>query len=501
MKTPAHYRGMSRAFTKELTRRNSDPSGRCWTYVPYDQLTDAIGPLARLEPGDAGIVLIESEWKGRRRPYHKQKLALILANTRQFALEQAARGVSVRHIVTRGPYREGLKSAIEELGPLRVMRPAERELRMDIAPLVGSGLVVERHEGWLTTDDDFDEGAGERPWRMDTFYRHVRQRTGVLIDADNKPQGGKYSHDADNREFWTGDPPAPEPLVFEPDEITREVGGLIEARFGHHPGTLNLSRLPATREDAERLWLWAMRSCMTHFGPYEDAMSTRSRTIFHTLISSVLNIHRLLPRQVVADVLELDIPLSSKEGFVRQVLGWREFVRHVSERTDGFRSFGAVIDDVGDAGFGRYRGEEWTTPAVADSPPSDQGAPNFLEATSPLPPAFWGAPSGLSCLDRVVSDVWETGYGHHITRLMILSNLATLLEIGPRELTDWFWVAYTDAYDWVVEPNVLGMGTFAAGGCMTTKPYVSGAAYIHRMSDYCEGCRFDPKRTCPITRL
>jgi deoxyribodipyrimidine photolyase-related protein len=170
---------------------------------------------------------------------------------------------------------------------------------------------------------------------------------------------------------------------------------------------------------------------------------------------------------VVDEAAALDIPLASREGFIRQVLGWREFVRHVHEVTDGFR-------------------------AVPPGP---------LQAARPLPPAFWGTRSGLACLDHVVADVWREGWSHHITRLMVLSNLATLLDVSPRELTDWFWVAYVDAFDWVVEPNVLGMGTYAVGGVMTTKPYVSGAAYIDRMSDYCRHCAFDPKRTCPVTRL
>lgn len=136
-------------------------------------------------------------------------------------------------------------------------------------------------------------------------------------------------------------------------------------------------------------------------------------------------------------------------------------------------------------------------PGSKDAPAS----PSHLEADRPLPPVFWGEPSGLHCLDQVVEDVWETGYGHHVTRLMVLANLATLLDVSPRELTDWFWVAYTDAYDWVVEPNVLGMGTFAAGDLMTTKPYVSGSAYLDRMSDYCGGCAFTPGKDCPITSL
>jgi deoxyribodipyrimidine photolyase-related protein len=181
------------------------------------------------------------------------------------------------------------------------------------------------------------------------------------------------------------------------------------------------------------------------------------------------------------DVAALELPLASREGFVRQVLGWREFVRHVHEATDGFRRL----------------------PDGSEPPQDDAGAacPSFLGADRALPPAFWGARSGLACLDGVVADVWREAWSHHITRLMVLANLATLLDVLPRALTDWFWVAYLDAYDWVVEPNVLGMGTFALGDLFTTKPYVSGAAYLDRMSDFCGGCRFSPKRDCPVTPL
>jgi deoxyribodipyrimidine photolyase-related protein len=225
---------------------------------------------------------------------------------------------------------------------------------------------------------------------------------------------------------------------------------------------------------------WALAECLPQFGPYEDAMSTRSSGLFHSRLSPLLNLHRITPARLLAEVLALPIDIASQEGFVRQVLGWREFVRHVHEATDGFRRL----------------------PGLAPGDPDRPAAPSHLGADRPLPPAFWGGvESGLNCLDHVVRDVWREGWSHHITRLMVLSNLATLLDVSPRELTDWFWAAYTDAFDWVVEPNVLGMGTFAAGGLMTTKPYVAGAPYIDRMSDYCRGCRFDPKSTCPVTPL
>ncbi len=488
-------------FRRRLDAVNPSSGGRRWLVVPYDQLSDRLGPLSYEDPATLGIVLIESQWKASRRPYHRQKLVLLLANQRHFALEQARRGVAVRHVATHRSYADVLRSLVRELGPLRMMEPAELELRQHLEPLIADGaLEIMPHDGWLTTEEQF-VSLGQPPWRMDTFYRRVRRDTGILMNAAGKPMGGKYSLDSENRKPWRGSPPAPEPPRFRPDEITREVGHLIEERFARHPGTLDLSSLAASQSQIERLWRWACRECMVHFGPYEDAMSVRSSGLFHTRISPLLNLHRLLPRRVVDDVLELDLPLSSQEGFVRQVIGWREFVRHVHRATDGFRRLPGREDPPleikpGDGGWGRWAGEPWNGERGAGG-----ARPSYLGAHADLPQAFWGARSGLACLDRVVDDVWREGYSHHITRLMVLSNLATLLDVEPRQLTDWFWVAYADAYDWVVEPNVLGMGTFALGELMTTKPYVSGAAYIHRMSDYCATCRFHPKKDCPITPL
>jgi deoxyribodipyrimidine photolyase-related protein len=466
----------SSAFRSRLRELNPDPAGRRWVFVPYDQLTDEFGPLAHEDPSTLGILLVETPAKGRRRPYHKQKLALLLANLRHFALEQAARGVAVRHLVHEHGYAPALADWIAEHGPLRMMEAAERELRQELAPLIKAGLIeVLPHEGWLTTRDDFIRGCGAAPpWRMDAFYRQVRRRSGILMEK-GKPVGGKFSFDAENREPWRGTPPAPTLpafAAFGDDPIKDEVVRLVAEQFADHPGTLDPAALPVTRADALRLWAWARAEALPHFGPFEDAMAARERNLFHTRISALVNLHRLTPARILEDVLALDLPLASREGFVRQVLGWREFVRHVHVETDGFRTL------------------------------DPEGAPSALGACAPLPRTFWGgAPSGMNCLDTVVTSVWDEGYSHHITRLMVLSNVATLLDVSPRALTDWFWVAYTDAYDWVVEPNVLGMGTFGTGDLMTTKPYVSGAPYIKKMSDYCDGCALDPETTCPMSDL
>lgn len=495
---------MGTAFRQALRAEGQpDPAGRRWVYVPYDQLTDELGPLAEHDPRELGIVMVESPWKAELRPYHRQKLALVLANGRHFALEQARRGVAVRHEVAWGPLRDTLVPLVQELGPLTMMEAAERELREDLRPLVDVGVIsVVPHAGWLTSPGEFDPRGKGPPWRMDAFYRRVRRRSGLLMTDDGEFEGGKLSLDAANRKPWPGEPAAPTPPRFTPDEITREVGALVEERFGHHPGRLDLEALPATLDDARRQWAWARRECMPHFGPYEDAMSRHARGLFHTRVSPLLNLHRLRPATLVEDVAgDGSLPLSCREGFVRQILGWREFVRHVHRVTDGLRQ-GAPRPErqPGDGGYARWAGQSW--PQSDPQAIADGGAsPSELGARAPLPAAYWGRESGLGCLDAVVDAVWEEGYSHHITRLMVLCNVAALLDVSPRMLTDWFWAAYVDAYDWVVEPNVLAMGTYGTGPLMTTKPYVCGAGYISRMSDYCEACAFDPKKDCPLTPM
>jgi deoxyribodipyrimidine photolyase-related protein len=466
-------------FREALARHHLDEQGRRWIFAAPDQLTAQVGPLSQGPARELGLVLIETPAKAARRPYHQQKLALLLSNLRHFALEQAGRGVAVRHVVHAEGYAGALEQLSQELGQLTVMEPAERELRQELAPLFARGRLLQvPHAGWLTQRAWFEESQRGPPYRMDAFYRSVRQRTGLLMEG-GKPLGGRYSFDGENRERWDGEPPAPPPPRFPWDPIKLEVRDLIARRFEKHPGRVDLDSLPATLADAEALWARA-KALLPSFGPFEDAMSSRSTGLFHSRLSGLLNLHRLLPSRVVREAAASSAPLQSREGFVRQLLGWREFVRHVHEATDGFRK--VPLSKV---------------PIT----PSGLAAPSLLEAHRPLPPAYWGRRSGLRCLDLVVEDVWREAWCAHIPRLMVLGNLATLLGVSPRELTDWFWVAYSDAYDWVVEPNVLGMATFGAGEVMTTKPYVSGAAYIDKMSDFCGGCAFDPKSTCPVTPL
>ncbi len=496
-------RGASRRVGSDGRHALGSDGGR-WILVFPDQLHLGIGPVSRADRHRTGLLLVESgEWLSRR-PYHRQRLAWILLSQRAFALEAAESGFNVR--VVRGdlPMVDLVRSALADTGPLVAMEPAEREARAEFAPLVDEGaLRFEPHDGFLTTAGDLDAARTSEGWRMDRFYQHVRRRTDILMER-GKPVGGKFSFDAENRKRWDGTPPAPTPPDFPGSLLREEVEQEVLQRFAAHPGELDVSTIPVSQAEIERMWQWAQRACLPHFGPFEDAMSRRSRGVFHTRLSPLMNLHRILPARVVQDALALDLPLSSKEGFVRQVLGWREFVYHVHRATDGFRASAGEgeqpLDAPGDGGFARWTGKAWKPKAP---PPAgiDGGArPNRLGADLGVPPAWWGEKSGLACLDHVVGDVWAEGWSHHITRLMVLANLATLLGVSPRELCDWFWIAYIDAWDWVVEPNVLAMGTFGFDG-MTTKPYVSGSAYLEKMGDSCSACAFTPGEDCPVGPL
>lgn len=510
-------------FQKQIERiapTQKQIRSRRWIYVPYDRFTDRTGPLTKQPAEQTGIVIVESTAKALRRPYHKKKLALLISNMRHFALEQADRGASILYHFS--PFSHG--SALvnlqrdRKLPSLTVMRPAERELRLDLAQAQKSGLKIEEVEDttWASTTENFTAVYGEytpgKRYVMDSFYRRMRQQTGILME-NSRPKGGKYSFDAENRKTFRGQGPVPTPPSFAPDEITMEVLEYVERTYSHHFGMLEGFDLPVTQADCDRMWSFALEHLLPSFGPYEDAMRDDEPQLFHSRTSALINLGRLLPMDLLRDVeratTEGKIPAASAEGFIRQILGWREFMRHVHQQTDGYRLLPTPQQKSS-----RPQETSPDAPGMTDSYAAPAGAPDpykgaspsALGASLPLPAVYWGVKSGLHCMDTVVDQVVREGWSHHITRLMVLSNLANLRGFSPRELTDWFWFGYVDAYDWVVEPNVLGMATYADGGCTATKPYVSGAAYINRMSNFCAHCQYDPKKStgpgsCPFTAL
>jgi deoxyribodipyrimidine photolyase-related protein len=495
--------------------------------VPYDRYTDRVGPLTEQAPADTGIVIVESTAKALRRPYHKKKLAVLISNMRHFALEQQAKGVAVLYHFSEKSHGQALLALQQKLRlpGLTVMTPAERELRLDLHFAQQGGLALEMVEDktWTSTTQDFRETYGDyeagKSYVMDRFYRRMREKTGILMERGGpgkaKPVGGRFSFDTENRKPFRGQVEVPEPPAFEPDQITVDVMALVEATYPHHFGKLGTFDLPCTQVDCDLFWRFFLDHQLVNFGAYEDAMRDDYGQLFHSKTSVLLNLGRLLPMDLIRDVEAQAVagsaPMASCEGFIRQLLGWREFMRHVHEQTHGYRRLSGhvaqepkrrpqeISPDQTEAAGEAYRTE-------GKSDPYAGARPSALGATLPLPAVYWGVKSGMHCMDTVVEQVIDEGWSHHITRLMVLSNLATLCGFSPRELTDWFWFAYVDAYDWVVEPNVLGMATYADGGLTATKPYVSGAAYINRMSNFCGHCKYDPKisvgpGSCPFTAL
>lgn len=504
-------------FLQEMYARHpsaTEAHSRPWVFLPYDRQNDRLGIVAGNK--DAGLLLVESHAKGRARPYHRKKVMLVLSSQRHFALEQVALGRPVIYLNAPESFGEQLRAAQVQFGIRTIVTspPAERELRHDLRDSEKQGLRLDYQTdtAWLSTEADWTAVFGKptrgRQYLMERFYRHMRQTSGLLMEPGGRFAGGRLSFDEENRERYRGQIPVPPRPAYPPDEITLGVAEMIQQLTPHTLGTADGFDLPVTAKDVAALWQFALQRLLPFFGPYEDAMHSDEPVMFHSAMSALLNVSRLLPGEMVHDVegafRTSKIPLASAEGFIRQILGWREFMRHMHRVTDGFRTVEQSPDPSANYSANRYSPMlvKEITPAEPDRP----ATPSALDAHLPLPPAYWGERSGMFCLDTVVTQVMQTGWSHHITRLMVLSNLAVLCGFSPRELTDWFWISYVDAYDWVVEPNVLGMATFADGGLTATKPYVSGAAYINRMSNYCGQCALDPKKStgegsCPFTAL
>ncbi|MDY7102661.1 MAG: cryptochrome/photolyase family protein [Actinomycetota bacterium] len=439
-------------------------------WVTGDQLNRRIGALADASPGDTTVLLVESEHALAAGPYHRQRLHLVVAAMRRFAeeLRDAGFEVDLRRAAT---FRDGLDAHRRERRPETVIATEPTSRRME-RRMRDAGVELVRSNQFLCHRDDFaDWAADQRSLRMEDFYRWQRRRLGYLMDGD-QPVTGRWNHDADNREPPPSDGSWPEPETSRLDELDDDVlAGLPVNAWGADPvGWWATSR----RAALSRLGHF-VDEVLPAFGPHEDAMTTRSWHLAHSMLSPYLNLGLLLPDEV-CDRVEVayrdgDVPINSAEGFIRQVIGWREYV------------------------WGLY----WLW--------EDHAEENVLGHDRPLPPVFSDPPAtDMRCVDDAVGGVHERGWVHHIQRLMILANLTNLAGIAPGELVRWMRTGFVDGAEWVMIPNVVGMGLWADGGRMSTKPYVSGGNYVNRMSDYCGDCRYDPKaRTgddaCPFTTL
>jgi deoxyribodipyrimidine photolyase-related protein len=440
-------------------------------WVLGDQLNRGIGALADADPDRDTILMIESHAAIAGREFHRQRLHFVLASMRRFAAELRGAGFDVdyRNATTLAAGVAGHRSDHPDHKVIAT-EPNSREARR-LAHRLDVELV--KSNQFLTHPDGFAEWVGDRKQlRLEDFYRWQRKRFGYLMDGD-QPAGGRWNYDHENREPPPrNERPWPTPPRSSLDDLDHEILAAIPDTA---PGAEPVGWWATTRRSALYRLRHFIDEVLPMFGPHEDAMLSDNWHLAHSMLSPYLNVGLLSPDEVCDRVDEAyragAVPIASAEGVIRQIIGWREFV------------------------WGIY----WLWP--------DQEDVNVLGNQQPLPPAFVGGVStDMRCVDLTLQDLEDRGWIHHIPRLMILSNLSNLLGVDPRLVRNWMRERYVDGANWVMGPNVMGMGMWADGGRMATKPYVSGGAYINRMSDYCGECRFDPKQrvgddACPFTTL
>jgi deoxyribodipyrimidine photolyase-related protein len=453
-------------------------------FILGDQLTRDVASLADLAPGDT-ILMVEVANEATYVRHHQQKIAFIFSAMRHFAEGLRREGLTVDYVRLDDPANTGsfdgeLARAVSRHRPDRVVVTEPGEWRVLCAMRAWEdslGLPVE-----IRDDDRFYASRarfrrwaeGKKALRMEFFYREMRRESGLLMDGE-EPVGGQWNFDHDNRKSLPGNLALPKRQRFEPDAITRDVLDLVARRFGNHFGDLEPFGWAVTREDALEALDHFIAACLPDYGDYQDAMRQGEPFLYHSIISPYLNIGLLTAREVCERAEKAGrkghAPINAVEGFIRQILGWREYVR------------------------GLY----WLKmPDYAET--------NALGAARPLPWFFWTGETGMNCLSQVIGETKRHAYAHHIQRLMVTGNFALLAGLSPREVEEWYLVVYADAYEWVELPNVHGMVLYADGGLLASKPYAASGAYIDRMSDYCSGCRYDPAikagpKACPFNPL
>ena len=454
-------------------------------FVLGDQLSREISSLRGLDAARDVVLMVEVADETTYVRHHKQKIAFILSAMRHFAAELEAEGITVDYVKldahgNSGSFTGELAGAVKRHKPdgVIVTEPGEWRVRQMIDGWAAeTGLPVEMREDtrFFATLGQFAAwGEGRKQLRMEFFYREMRRQTGILMQGD-QPAGGAWNYDSENRKKLPEGHVPPKRLRFEPDAVTREVLALVKTRFADHFGDLEPFGWPVTRDDALKALDHFIDGVLPDFGDYQDAMKTGEPFLHHSLVSPALNAGLLTPREICAAAeaawAEGRAPLNAVEGFIRQILGWREYVR------------------------GLY----WLKMP-------DYAATNALEAKRKLPWFYWSGETEMNCLKQCIDETRIHAYAHHIQRLMVLGNFALLAGVAPAELEEWFLVVYADAYEWVELPNVHGMVLWADGGYLASKPYAASGAYIDRMSDYCGRCAYDVKAkagetACPFNYL
>ena len=456
-------------------------------FITGDQLSlDAI-PLKEADQSADRVVMAEVEEEIRRFPNHKQRVVLFLSAMRHFRqqLEGAGYEVVYQEIGDEGgspTLIDFLDLQIKDFGPDHIAMTEsgrysmEQEVRQ-LADLHGVSLSIHNDPHFLCTRQEFSDWAGGRKALvMEYFYRMMRKKYGYLMEG-GKPAGGAWNFDKENRGRFGRRGPGlrADPHYTEPDRITLNVIKLVEVHFSDLPGSLDHFHWPVTATEAEKVLAVFIEHHLPEFGTYQDAMWTGEPFLYHSRISAALNLKLLDPRDVIASAIgayeDGNAPINAVEGFVRQILGWREFIRGVYwHQMPAYRTL------------------------------------NALAANEDLPAFFWTGDTEMHCLREVVGQLLDHAYAHHIQRLMVAGLFTLLYGVEPKQVHEWFMALYVDSVEWVTLPNTIGMSQFADGGIIGTKPYAATGKYIKRMSNYCSGCRFDPdlatgEDACPFTTL
>jgi deoxyribodipyrimidine photolyase-related protein len=447
-----------------------------------DQLTPDVAALRDYSDGDV-VLMAEVAGETTYVKHHKQKIAFVLSAMRHFAEELRAEGLFVDYIKlddvgNTGSIGGELRRSVERHNPKQVIvtSPGESRVLSDIKALdLGIPVEIREDNRFFASTERFAAWAADRKsLRMEFFYREMRRETDLLMEGD-EPAGGHWNYDNDNRKRLPKSLQLPQRAGFAPDTITLEVLKMVRENFASHFGDLEPFEWAVTRKDALRCLDDFLFRSLPNFGHYQDAMASGEPFLFHSLLSPYLNAGLLTPREVCVaaerEYIERRAPLNAVEGFIRQILGWREYVR----------------------------GVYWLKmPDYAET--------NALNATRPLPWLYWSGETDMHCMAEAIGQTRRTAYSHHIQRLMVTGNFALLAGIAPKHIAEWYLVVYADAYEWVELPNVHGMSQFADGGLLASKPYASSGAYIDRMSDFCKSCVYDVKvksgpTACPFNFL
>lgn len=450
-----------------------------------DQLSHGISSLRDADPASTIVLMMEVAEETTYVRHHKQKIAFILSAMRHHAAALREAGWRVDYTRLDDPENSGsftgeVARAVARHAPDRIVVTEAGEWRVQAMleswqTLFGIAVEIRSDDRFLASHAAFDAWAATRTTlTMEWFYRQMRVTHDLLMD-DGAPAGGRWNFDKENRKPAEGDLFMPRPLAFAPDETTQEVLALVEARFAGHPGSLAGFDYGVTREDAERQADTFFANALPAFGDYEDAMLTGERHLWHSILSPYINAGLLDPlalcRRAEAEYRAGRAPINSVEGYVRQILGWREYMRGIYWREG---------------------------PGYVDR--------NFFGNTRQLPGWYWTGETDMHCLAEALGQTLATAHAHHIQRLMVTGNFALLIGADPRAVHLWYLEVYVDAYEWVELPNTLGMSQFGDGGLLGSKPYAGSGAYINRMSDYCGHCRYDVTRrvgpdACPFNAL